>query len=290
MSDDRTRIKKIEVMVAETVRETHDTATLIFFTGNDQLIYKPGHFVTIDPHQFPALERWIAFLEDSKGRKEPPRAYSLYSAPHEKHLAITVKEERYQSGRTKYPPLLSPILVHRLQRGTRIELTGFTGPYTLPDDIESRTDHLVHICAGSGMVPNLSIIKHALHHGKKLRHTLLYGNKTWDDTIYRSEIEQLERDHPDQIKVVHALTREPSPSAHPGTVVNGRVNEELIRAHVDGLDEAEFYVCGPAITRHERTAAAEQNEEPAPRFMETVLGGLDAIGIGSDRIHRESYG
>ena len=68
MADVRTRIKKIEVMVADTVRETHDTATLIFFTGNDELIYKPGHFVTIDPHQFPALERWVAYLEDIKGK------------------------------------------------------------------------------------------------------------------------------------------------------------------------------------------------------------------------------
>lgn len=277
-------------MVADTVRETHDTTTIILFTGNDKLDYKPGHFVTIDPHQFPALERWIAFLEDSKGRKESPRAYSLYSAPHEKNLAITVKEERYESGRTKYPPLLSPILVHRVQPGTRIELTGFTGPYTLPDDIETRTDHLVHVCAGSGVVPNLSMIKHALHHGMKLRHTLLYGNKTWDDTIYRREIEQLERDHPEHIKVIHALTRESMPSAHPGTVVKGRVNEELIRTHVEGIDEAEFFVCGPAITKHDRTAAAEKNEEPAPRFMETVLGGLDAIGVSKSQIHRESYG
>ncbi len=290
MSADRTRIKKIEAMVADTVRETHDTTTLILFTGNDKLDYKPGHFVTIEPHQFPALERWIAFLEDGKGKKEPARAYSLYSSPHEKHLAITVKEERYDSGRTKYPPLLSPILVHRIQRGTRIELTGFTGPYTLPDDIEDRTDHLVHVCAGSGIVPNLSILKHTLHHGMKLRHTLLYGNKTWKDTIYRREIERLQREYPEQLKVVHALTRESSPSTHPGTVAKGRVNEELIRANVDGLDEAEFYVCGPGITKHDRAAAAERNEDPAPRFMETVLGGLEAIGVSKSRIHRESYG
>src|SRR5688572_9148088 len=31
--------------------------------------------LTIDPHQFEGLERFIAFLEDLKGRREPPRAY-----------------------------------------------------------------------------------------------------------------------------------------------------------------------------------------------------------------------
>ena len=172
-------------MVADVVAETHDTATLVFFTGNDRLDYKAGHFLTIDPHQFEALERFTAFLEDLKGKKEPPRAYSMVSAPHERYLAVTVKEERYASGQTKYPPLLSPLLVKHMVRGMRLAVTGFTGPYTLPDDIESKTDHLVHLCAGSGSVPNVSILKHALEFHARLRHTFIYSNKTWDDVIFR---------------------------------------------------------------------------------------------------------
>src|SRR5258706_13981749 len=109
----RKRIKELEVMVAETIVETHDTSTLVFFTGNDRLDYRPGHFLTIDPHQFESLGRFTSFLEDMKGKKEPPRAYSMVSAPHEKYLAVTIKEERYISGQTKFPPLLSPMLVNR---------------------------------------------------------------------------------------------------------------------------------------------------------------------------------
>ena len=74
-------------MVADVIVETPDTATLILFTGNDRLEYEAGHFLTIDPHQFAALDRFVAFLEDLKGRKEPPRAYSISSAPHERNLA-----------------------------------------------------------------------------------------------------------------------------------------------------------------------------------------------------------
>src|SRR5215470_1589685 len=160
----RSRIKELEVMVADTVQETGDTTTLVFFTGNDRLDYKAGHFLTIDPHQFEALERFIAFLEDLKGRREPPRAYSMSSAPHERYLAVTVKEERYVSGVTKYPPLLSPLLTKRTTRGMRLVVTGFTGPYTLAPDVAARTDHIVHICAGSGSVPNFSMLKFALEH------------------------------------------------------------------------------------------------------------------------------
>ena len=61
-----------------------------------------------------------------------------------------MKEERFVPNVTKYPPLLSPMLVKRTVRGMRLMVTGFTGPYTLPRDIASRTEHIVHVCAGSG--------------------------------------------------------------------------------------------------------------------------------------------
>ncbi|MBL9123699.1 MAG: hypothetical protein JNG90_08710, partial [Planctomycetaceae bacterium] len=122
----RKRIRELEVMVADVIVETHDTSTLVFFTGNDKLDYLPGHFLTIDPHQFKALDRFTRYLEDMKGKREPPRAYSMCSAPHEKYLAVTVKEEDYVSGLTKYPPLLSPLLVRRVSRGQRMTITGFT--------------------------------------------------------------------------------------------------------------------------------------------------------------------
>ena len=114
-------------MVADVTEETPDTSTLVLFTGNDRLDYKAGHFLTIDPHQFEALDRFTAFLEDLKGKSEPPRAYSMCSAPHERYLAVTVKEERFVPRTTKYPPLLSPLLVKRTVRGMRLVVTGFTG-------------------------------------------------------------------------------------------------------------------------------------------------------------------
>src|SRR5262249_28588506 len=89
------RIQQPQSLVADVIVETPDTATLVLFTGNDRLEYSAGHFLTIDPHQFEALERFTAFLEDLKGQREPPRAYSMCSAPHERYLAVTVKEERY---------------------------------------------------------------------------------------------------------------------------------------------------------------------------------------------------
>ncbi|HEY7956739.1 MAG TPA: oxidoreductase [Polyangia bacterium] len=285
----RKRIKELEVMVADVIVETPDTATLVLFTGNDRLEYKAGHFLTIDPHQFESLARFIAFFEEVKGKKEPPRAYSLASAPDEKYLAITIKEERYTSGLTQYPPLLSPLLVKRTVRGMRLVVVGFTGPYTLPDDIESRTDHLVHVCAGSGSVPNFSILKHAIAHHPRLKHTFLYSNKTWDDVIYRKNLEALEREHTDRIKVVHHLTREEPPEFRPN-LRRGRIDAAVLRAAIPDPSACIVYACGPAIGPYDRAAARARGEQAQPRFLETVLAGLAEIGVARERIKHESWG
>jgi ferredoxin-NADP reductase len=286
----RPRIKELEVMVAEVIRETPDTATLVLFTGNDRLDYQPGHFLTIKPQQFPSLDRFCKYFEDLKGKREPARAYSLSSAPHEKYLAATVKEERYVSGLTKYPPLLSPLLVWRTPPGTRMVVTGFGGPYTLPADIEARTDHVVHICAGSGIVPNLSILKHCLETGMKVRHTLVYGNKTWEDIIFRRQLAELARRHPGKLTIVHTLSREPGSAHHGPNVRHGRVSAELIREFIPDPTAVEVFSCGPGIGKFERLAARERGEEPQPRFLETTLAALEALGVPDERIHRESYG
>jgi ferredoxin-NADP reductase len=286
----RPRIKELEVMVAEVIRETPDTATLVLFTGNDRLDYQPGHFLTIKPQQFVALERFISYFEDLKGKKEPARAYSLSSAPHERHLAITVKEERYVSGVTRFPPLLSPLLVFRTQPGTRMVVTGFGGPYTLPADIDTRTDHVVHICAGSGAVPNFSILKHCVGCGMKLRHTVICGNKTWQDVIFRRQLDELAAANPGRITVVHALSREPDAGRFSPGVRQGRVDAALIRELIPDPTAVEVFACGPGIGKFERQVAREKGEEPQPRFLETALEALAALGVPGERIHRESYG
>jgi ferredoxin-NADP reductase len=286
----RRKIKELEVMVAEVIYETPDTRTLVFFTGNDPLEYKAGHFLTIAPQQFPALERWTAYLENLKGKKEPARAYSIASAPHEKYLAITVKEERYLPGVTLYPPLLSPILALRTSVGTKMVITGFTGPYTMPDDIESKTDHLLHVCAGSGIVPSYSIIKDSLITGRKLKHTLIYSNKTWEDTIFAAQLVELQKKYPQQVSVVFSLTRETNPSAVATNVINGRVAKELLAKYVEDTSHQYVFVCGPSVSAFDKKVAKEKGLEPKPRFLETVLQALEEIGFGNDQIKRESYG
>jgi ferredoxin-NADP reductase len=288
----RQRLRDFDVTITEVVWETPDTVTLVYDAGAEPMDYMAGQFVTIRPQQFDALKGTAAFFEELKGKREPARAYSMASAPHEP-LAITIKEELYVSGQTKYPPLLSPVLVWGVVPGMKMRVNGFGGPYHLPADVETKTDHIVHICAGSGIVPNWSIIKDALHRRLNLRHTLVYGNKTWNDVIFRDALAALAARVPDRLRIVHALSREDPAAAIAsggGDVRRGRVSRDLIADACPDLREALVYSCGPAIGPFERKAAREKSEEPTPRFLESVLEALAELGLPKEREHHESYG
>lgn len=282
------RIRQYEVVVSDVIVETADTVTLVF-EGEGPFEYKAGQFCTIDPHQFRVIAGMTRFLEDLKKHKEPPRAYSMASAPFEP-LAITIKEEYYESGTTKYPPLLSPVLVHNVAKGMRMTISGFTGPYTLPDDVLDRTDHIVHVTAGSGSVPNWSILKYAVRCLPTLRHTFIYSNKTWDDVIFRDELNRFCAAHADKVRLVHCLTRQDVPPDAPPGTRRGRVSADLLRELIPDPNAVLVYACGPALSSYERAAAREKGIEPTPRFMETVSAAVRDIGVPKDRFKTEAYG
>jgi len=285
----RRRIATYEATVEAVLRETHDTVTLVLATPA-RADYVAGHFLTIDPHQFEELEDLTAYLEDAKGRREKPRAYSMCSSPLEPRVAVTVKEERYVRGTTRYPPLLSPYLVRRVAPGQPMTVVGFTGAYVLPRDVEARAEHLVHLVAGSGSVPNFAILKYALAVHPRLRHTFVYSNKTWDDVIFRDALAALAERFPERLRLVHTLTREASPERHGANVRRGRVDAALLREVIPDPGASLVYACGPGIGPFERAAARARFEPPAPRFLESVLVALAAIGVPKDRVRTEAYG
>jgi 3-ketosteroid 9alpha-monooxygenase subunit B len=258
----RRKLRKLDVMVADIIQETPDTFTLVLFTGNERLEYKAGHFITIDPHQFDGIQRWARFLEDQKGKIEPPRAYSLSSAPHETHLAITVKEEEY--------------------------ITGFTGPYVLPEPVPPTVDGVVHICAGSGIVPSFSIIKEDLSRGD-LEHTLVYSNKTFEDIIFCQQLDELQRQYPERLRLIHCLTRQETIIPGMPNFRKTRVTNEILEHALEPYSDPLVFICGPANSARDIKAARERGEEPTPRFYETVRAILANLGADA-RVIKETYG
>ena len=166
----------------------------------------------------------------SRARREPPRAYSMSSSPHERYLAVTVKEERYVSGTTRFPPLLSPLLVKRTVRGMRLVVTGFTGPYTLGADVASedgsRRPHLRRLGQRAELFDaEVRACEPCRRCGTRSSTRTRRGTTSSTATRWS----QLAAQHPDRLAVVHTLTREENPAVFGPSVRRGRVSGALLR-------------------------------------------------------------
>ena len=93
MTEPRQRIKHIPVVVADVVQETADTVTLLLDAGDDPRDYKAGQYVSIDPHQVPAIKGYAVRMLRSPEQAEEiyvVRGEVIRRAPFERAYAISV--------------------------------------------------------------------------------------------------------------------------------------------------------------------------------------------------------
>lgn len=284
------KIRKISSVVVDIVQRTHDTFSLYFFTG-ETCQYQTGQFITIDPKQFPELSRWVSYYEKIKGKRELVRAYSMESIPSEKYVSICVKAEEYDPQYNAYPPLLSPLLASTTLKGREVVFTGFTGAYVLPEDHAQNTTDVLHVCSGSGIVPNYALLKDQVALGKNpsVKHTLIYVNKTVKDIIFHQELNALAEKYPDRFTLQHMITRE-DPTVLGSYYIKGRPTLERIAPYIKNVDSTRVFACGAAITKWQKIEAKEKGIEPTPRFMEGIEAILHELKVPSGNIKTEEYG
>jgi ferredoxin-NADP reductase len=124
------------------------------------------------------------------------RSYSIASAPEGDRLMLTV--ERLPDGEA------SPYLVEELRPGDELELRGPIGGYFV---WEARLGGpLFLVAGGSGIVPLMSMLRHRAASDARAASRLVYSSRTWEDIIFREELEQLTA-RSDGLEVFHTLTR-----------------------------------------------------------------------------------
>jgi len=177
------------------------------------------------------------------------RCYSLSSSPDcdDEHV-VTVK--RIGDGR------VSNWFHDVLREGGVLRVQPPAGRFVLRPGSERP---LVLFGAGSGITPVISILKTALATTAR-RAKLVYANRDRESIIFRDALAELARRHPGRFAVRHHLD-----------VEHGFLDREGVRAAVAGLEDAEFYLCGPAA------------------FMELVEASLADLGIGRERIAIERF-
>jgi ferredoxin-NADP reductase len=187
------------------------------------------------------------------------RSYSIASAPGEPP-AITV--ERLEDGE------VSPYLVEVAEEGDRFELRGPIGGYFVWD-AATAGEPLLLIAGGSGVVPFRSMLRHRAAAGVSVPTTLLYSSRTYEDLIYREELDELGA-RGDGLSVVQTLTRQKPPG---WTGYSRRVDADLLREVAPPPEQdPRVYVCGPTT------------------FAEAVADSLVALGHEAGRIRIERFG
>ena len=182
------------------------------------------------------------------------RSYSIASPPEQRSVELTV--ERIENAE------VSPYLCETLAVGDGLELRGPIGGYFVWDI--SLGGPLLLVAGGSGVVPLMSMLRHhALADAAtraRIPVRLLYSARTWDDVIYRAELESL-NERPD-VDVRFTLTRG-APTDWTG--YRRRVDRTMLEEVSPSVAETPWaYVCGPtSLVESVATQLVEMGHDPA---------------------------
>jgi ferredoxin-NADP reductase len=186
------------------------------------------------------------------------RSYSIASAPEAGKLELTVEE--IADGE------VSPYLSEVLQEGDQLELRGPIGGYFTWTTAVGGP--LLLVAGGSGVVPLMSILRYRQASDSNVPVTILYSARSWEDVIYRDELERLGGD--DAVDVAYTLTRSQPPK---WTGFARRIDAAMLRdVGATSRPDTHAYVCGPTP------------------LVESVATDLVALGYPAARVKTERFG
>jgi ring-1,2-phenylacetyl-CoA epoxidase subunit PaaE len=195
--------------------EAPDTAT--YFLRNvtgEKVTYKAGQFLT---------------LVFNHHNEELRRSYSICSSPDEDRLAITIK--RVPNGE------LSRFLLMHAKIGDIWQAVEPAGRFIVTSFDKERD--IFFFAAGSGVTPMLSQIKYVLNRAGKSKLHLIYSNRNEDSILFKSDLDQLQQQHPEQLSISYLLSDD-------ARRLNNVMAEQLVREQAKfDLQQAQFYLCGP---------------------------------------------
>ena len=187
------------------------------------------------------------------------RSYSVASAPESAHVVLTV--ERLEEGE------VSSYLAADVQPGDRLELRGPIGGYFVWTVAVGGPLFLVG--GGSGIVPLMAMLRHRAAAKSTIPAVLLYSARTFDDIIYRQELDRMAARN-DGLRVAYTLTRRQPPGWSGGARrIDGRMLESV---GLPASARPRIFICGPTS------------------LVEAVAQSLSALGHERSLIKTERFG
>ena len=187
------------------------------------------------------------------------RSYSIASAPENVRVELVV--ERLDDGE------VSPYLTDELRAGDGLELRGPIGGWFAWDAKEGGP--LLLVAGGSGIAPLMAMVRHRKASGSDALVRLLFSSRSYEEIIYREELESLSADD-ETLEVVHTLTRS-RPEGWKG--YDRRIDEEMLREVSYPTEKWPLtFACGPTP------------------LVETVATALVGLGHDPARVKTERFG
>jgi ring-1,2-phenylacetyl-CoA epoxidase subunit PaaE len=248
--------------VASVVSETADAVSLVFEDpGGMPIRFAPGQFFTLHVRI------------DGEVHK---RAYSASSSALDPmRVAVTIK--RVHDGR------VSRHLVANVREGDLIDVHGPSGVFVPASSNAPR--RLVLVGGGSGITPLSSITRTLLASEPETRIVLIYGNRAFEDIIFRTTLDELGAQHAGRLTVRHVLqTPPPEWTGGSGLLDAAALGRELDALGAEATSGAEYFLCGPAPMMAEARACLESRGVPAAQIREErFVSAHAAAGTGEEQ-------
>ncbi len=248
-------VKQIRSLTPSSVAITFDIPKELIQT----FAFLPGQYITIK--------------KNLKG-KELRRAYSISSSP--KSDGITIGVKKVDKGG------FSDFAHNQLKKGDVLEVTPPEGRFVLtPSDIPR---NIAAFAAGSGITPIMSMVRSALEQHPKNEFVLVYGNKSYEETMFYTDLVKLELDHANRFFVYFINSQSREDDSLFGRIDVSTVNYALQNKHKN-LEFDAFYLCGPEAMIHLVKTALQEDDIPASKIhfeLFTTTEILDELPVTPD--------
>jgi ring-1,2-phenylacetyl-CoA epoxidase subunit PaaE len=211
------------LLVKEVKRETPSAVSVSFEIPESlQSDFKfiPGQYITIE--------------KELKGNNLR-RAYSICSSRESNDFRVAIKQVDQGN--------FSVYANNDLKAGDTLDVSVPEGNFILETNSENKKKYIAFV-AGSGITPVFSMIKSVLNTEAESTFVLIYGNKTKEETIFKSELDQLGTDFKDRFKIYYVYSKEMNDEAY-----SGRINEVVLKDVLGGkhnqINYDAYFICGP---------------------------------------------
>ena len=203
--------------------------------------------------------QYITIKKELKG-KELRRAYSISSSPEKDCITIGIK--KVDSGG------FSNYANSKLQVGDTLEVMEPEGRFVFKPSKE--VQNIAAFAAGSGITPIMSIVKSVLNNNPKNKFVLVYGNKSYEETMFYTDLVKLELEYSNRFFIYFTNSQTREDKALFGRIDTSTVNYALKNKHKDTNFDG-YYLYGPLD------------------MINTVKETLLDNGIDKDKIHFELF-